>query len=204
MLVKVVYPERKGCFHWGSIDCESSLVSRDHRPYSRPLHFSVPALRDGKFQDAWNLLESCENAIESLDRHFIEEGSAFGIEHARIHTKQLQGLYPLTWAVSPAFLYKEVRCSICKTKLTLRSGCDHIGGEIYDGEMCGRVVTGWELLHVALVRNPVQKFSFIFPEGDDDRPFRPIKELATAIGSPWHRWSYYKEERRQFHPAFRD
>ena len=160
-------------------------------------------LRAGEYEEAWNLLERCENEIAFLDRHFTEEGNEFGVEHARVRTKQLQDLYPLTLAFSPALLLKEVRCSICDTKLTLRSRCDHVSSEIYDGEMCGRVVTSAELLHLALVTNPVQKFSFIFPEGGNDRPFRPIKELAIAIGSPWRRWSYYREERRQFHPDFK-
>lgn len=160
-------------------------------------------LRAGEYKEAWNLLEKCENEIGFLDRHFIEEGDEFGVEHAHVHTKRLQDLYPVSLAVSPAFLHKEVRCSACDAKQSLRGGCDHISGEIYDGEMCGMVVTSPELLYLAIVENPVQKSSFIFPEGDNDQPFRSIKELATAIGSPWRRWSYYKEERRQFHPAFK-
>ena len=160
-------------------------------------------LMAGEFQDAWNLLERCEIEIGFLDRHFTEAGNEFGVEHTRIHTKQLQDLYPLSFAISPALLHKEVQCSICNSKLTLRNGCEHIHGEIYDGEMCGRVVTDAELLHIALVTNPVQKFSYIFPQNNDDRPFRPIRELVIAIGSPWRRWSYYKEERRRFHPDFK-
>ena len=168
-------------------------------------HFVSAFLRlmAGEFQDAWNLLERCEIEIGFLDRHFTEAGNEFGVEHARIHTKQLQELYPLSVAVSPALLHKEVRCSICDSKLTLRNRCKHVHGEIYDGEMCGRVITETELLHIALVTNPVQKFSYIFPQDSDDRPFRPIKDLVIKIGSPWRRWGFYKEERRQFHPAFK-
>ena len=160
-------------------------------------------LQAGDFKKAWDDLESCENQIVFLDRHFPEKDDEFGVEHARVHTQRLQDLFPLTWAFSPAFLYKEVVCSICGAKQSLRSGCEHVGGEIYDGEMCGRVVTSSELLHVALVTNPARKISYIFPEDDNPEQLLPIKELATALGSPWRRWSYQKEERRLFHPAFR-
>lgn len=160
-------------------------------------------LRHGEFQVAWNLLERCERDIGFLDDHFTEDEGEFGVEHARAQTKKLQDMYPLTWAFSPAFLHKEIKCSICGTKLTLRSKCDHINGEIYEGEMCSRVVTSTELLHVALVKDPVQKYSFIFPKEDNLQPFSPLTNLAAAIGSPWRRWKYDKEERRQFHPAFK-
>ena len=160
-------------------------------------------LKAGEFQKGWNELDNCEQQIVGLDKHFTEDKDEFGVEHARVHTKQFQDLYPLHWGVSPGMLYKEIRCSTCDTKLALRSGCEHINGEIYDGKMCHAVVTSAEFLHLALVENPVQKFSFIFPEPGNDSGFQPIKELATRIGTPWRRWSYYKEERRQFHPRFK-
>ena len=156
-----------------------------------------------KFQEAWNRLDSCENEIYLLDNHFKEVDGEFGIEHARRHTKQLQELYPYKWGVSPAMVYKEVRCSICDAKLTLRTGCEHRAGEIYDGKYCARRITGMELLHIALVDNPVQKFSVIFPNGNDDQQFTIIKYLGDALSSPWDRWSYDKEERRQHHPLFK-
>ena len=161
-------------------------------------------INQGEFKEAWDLLERCEISIHALDRHFTERDGEFGIEHVRTHTRQLQELYPYKWGVSPGMVYTDIRCSVCDSKLTLRRQCDHEVGEIYDGEMCCRVIKEARILHVSLVDNPFQKYSVIFPDGDNDRRLFLVKSLADALTSPWDPWSYSKEERRRFHPRFKN
>ena len=54
------------------------------------------------FMTAWNQLERCEIELSFLDRHYSEEDNEFGIEHIRVHSRQLQELYPYTWGLSPS------------------------------------------------------------------------------------------------------
>ena len=151
-----------------------------------------------EYQEAWGLLEKCDKAIRSLDKHFTESEDEFGIEHIRTHAQQLQELYELTWGLSPGFLHKEVRCSVCNTVLALRSGCEHEIGGIYDGEMCHGIVSELEFLHVALVDSPAQKYSVIWPDIEGSTRFATVKYVSEKLISPWHRWSYHKEVRRKF------
>lgn len=161
------------------------------------------SMSSGEFKEAWDELERCEIELIFLDKHFREMEREFGVEHVRVHTRRFQDLYPFKWGISPAFLNKEIRCSICDAKLTLRVGCEHRVGEIYDGEMCSRVIKDIQILHFALVDNPVQKYSVIFSDGNNDDRFILIKYPVAALRSPWDGWNYRKEERRQYHPAFR-
>ena len=161
-------------------------------------------IQANEFMEAWERLVSCENEISFLDGHLTELADEFGIEHVRIHTKQFQQLFPLKWGVSPGILSKEIRCSICGTKRTLRSNCIHRSGEIYDGEMCGYVAEKWELLHIALTDNPVQKSTMIFPNGNDDPLLSSIKKVSEIVGTPWRSWVCVKEVRRQHHPVFKN
>lgn len=161
------------------------------------------AICEGEFKESWDTLEKCENAIRGLDWHFTEAENEFGIEYVRKHTKQFQELFPLKWGVSLGLLIKEARCSICDSKLTLRYECTHELGEIYDGEECLKVISDFELLHVALVDNPVQKVTMFFPDEDKNHIFDKIQEIAIFLGSPWRRWSSTREERRTHHPAFK-
>lgn len=161
-------------------------------------------LKASEFEEAWYQLERCEIEISFLDGHFTEQRSEFGIEHIRTHTRQFQELYPFTIGLSPAFLKEEVRCSICHTKISLRSGCGHRVREIYNGEMAARVITKVKMLHVSIVDTPFQKYSVIFPNGNDDPRLKPFKELAYRLESPWRSWRFEKEERRDYHPAYRD
>ena len=160
-------------------------------------------MKSRNYKEAWDQLERCEIEIKFLDRHFTDDNRNFGIEHCRVHTSQFQELYQVKWGVSPGFLCKEIRCSICDTRLTLRRGCNHSIGEIYDGEHCAKNIVDFDILHVALVENPAQRFSVIFPEGDEGRRFSLVNYVCRGLRSPWHSWSYEKEERREHHPSFR-
>ena len=160
------------------------------------------SLCEGTYKEAWEQLVQCENTIGGLDRHFTEEGNQFGIEHIRKHTTQLQELFPLSMGISPGLLIKEARCSICDSRLTLRNGCAHELGEIYDGEECIKVVTKWELLHVALVGNPVQKSTMIFPDEDKNHIFVRIQELAHRLETPWRRWHLTKGRKKKSSSGF--
>ena len=157
-------------------------------------------IRSESYRKAWDLLERCEKAITSLDRHFVESQGEFGIEHVRVHTLQLQQLYNLKWGFSPGLLYEEVCCSVCQTKRMLRETCGHEVGEIYDGRMCHNVVQKAKILHVSLVDNPAQRYSVIWP--DDETQFIVLRHLADELLSPWDAWAYHKEIRRCRHPAF--
>ena len=161
------------------------------------------SIRDGKYKEGWDGLERCENHLKSLDRHLTEEDGEFGLEHVRKHVEQFQELFPVKWGFSPGILYKEVRCSICDARIGLREGCEHRNGEIYSGEMCARVVKAAQILHVALVDNPAQKFSVIFPDEEKNDTLEKIQELSIQLETPWLGWSLTREDRRTHHPAFR-
>ena len=161
-------------------------------------------IKAGEFRRAWDLLEQCENAITSLDRHFVENQSEFGIEHVRVHTRQWQELYHLKLGFSPGFLFEEVCCSVCQSKRTLRSDCGHEKGEIYDGEICADVVTKAQILHISIVDSPARKSSVIWPEDETLPQFIMLKQLADELWSPWDAWRYHKEIRRRHHPAFKN
>ena len=162
------------------------------------------SMRVGEFKEAWDELVHCENKISLLDGHFSEENGEFGIEHVRIHASQFQEFYPYTMGFSPGLVIEEMHCSICRSKISLRGKCGHTNGEIYDGELCTRVVTKGKLLHVSIVDRPAQKYSVIFPYGNDDPRLDVVKLIGESLMSPWHSWSFTKEDRREYHPAFRD
>ena len=160
-------------------------------------------MRLSEFKEAWDQLERCETEMSFLNKHFEDRSDEFGMEFVRKHTKQFQELYPYSWGVSPAYIKEEVRCSICESNIVLRGGCSHKVGDIYDGEMASRRIVKAKLLHISLVDNPVQKYSVIFPNGNDYARLKPINELASRLGSPWRSWEFQKEERRGHNPAFR-
>ena len=155
------------------------------------------------FKVAWDSLDEAEGRLTSVERHFTDDGDAFGLRHMRVHVPQFQSLFPYRWGISPAFLYKRLACSICSQRITLRSNCGHFSGEIYDGEMCGAVAEDVKLLHLSLVESPAQRYSVM--DLDPDMPgFEPVRYVFNALRSPWDAWTVRREERRAHHPLFRN
>ena len=159
--------------------------------------------RDGEFKAAWDSLHRSASELSCVEQHYADDEDDFGLRHLRVHIPQFQSLFPYRWGLSPAFLRKRMECSICGQRITLRSDCGHVNGEIYDGKMCIRVITEAEFLHVALVDTPTQPYSVI--ELDTTRPdFLPVRYLLRALRSPWHAWAVSREERRAHHPLFQN
>lgn len=143
---------------------------------------------NGEFYKGWCLLERCEILIGLLDCHFHENNHEFGIEHIRTHTKNFQSLFPYKSFTSPEFISQHC-CSVCKELITPRNQCEHEVGKIYDGEMCCKEVKNAELLGLAIVDNPVQKYSVINHESYN---YEHIKYLVERLPSPWIMWTYTK------------
>ncbi len=161
------------------------------------------SVRGEAFKAAWDSLGEAEGGLSSLERHFTGDGDDFGLRHMLVHIPQFQSLFPYRWGLSPAFLYKRLACSVCGQRITLRSNCGHISGEIYDGQMCGAVVEDMEILHVSLVEAPAQRYSVM--DLDPDEPgFELVRFAFNALRSPWDAWTVRREERRAHHPLFRD
>ncbi len=152
-------------------------------------------MKAGLFESAWVKLEQCDIVLHQLRPHFAEINDRFGIRHMTVHLRQFQELYPYTFGISPAFVFREVECSICSARLYLRPTCEHVSGEIYDGEMCGPIITNAELIEISLVENPSQKYSVIFPFGDEDPRLAHLKHVCEILGSPWTAWTYERETR---------
>lgn len=155
-------------------------------------------LTSDDFKESWELLDRCQNEIHFLDKHFEERANEFGIEHVRKHAKQIQDLFPYERGWSPAIVRKIIRCSTCGSRLTLRNKCNHITGEIYNGEMCCNLIEQAKILHVSLVDKPRHKYAVVFPEGNDDPRLSHLREIASRLDTPWRCWDYTEEASRTY------
>lgn len=143
-------------------------------------------LNNKDYYNAWCTLERCEINIGFLDKHFHDRNNEFGIEHIRSYVNKLQSLFPYRTFLSPSFTAKK-HCSVCNTVITPRHNCEHESGEIYDGELCTRIIHPEHLLEVSIVQNPVQKYSVVNPE---NHSYELLEYLTKKPLSPWESWDY--------------
>lgn len=161
------------------------------------------------FFEAWCLLERIEIASMNVHRHFnFQKDDKYKIDFITDRTKEFQSLYPYKYFISPAFIIKEQRCSICHKSLSIHSFCEHKKGEIYDGEFCVREITDAEFLEMSIVTNPVQKYSVLFMAKDgekkpeDNYDYAILKHLLSELDNPFEFWTAKKTYIRRPHSQY--
>lgn len=156
------------------------------------------------FYKAWCSFERVEHAVLTLERHFpTPHFDPFKIRYIWKHTKKFQSIFPYKLFISPEFVKQKIFCSICGKRVSLRSHCGHRIGQIYNGELCSRILKEFQLAGMALVTNPVQKYSVAFAGQDDPDRYPLLQYLIEALSSPFHEWNVTEETQRHPHSHFK-
>jgi len=168
--------------------------------------FSYDDLKNYRFYDAWVKFEQIEIKLSNLKRHFKEKINNFYIKQIEEYTKKFQSLYPYKFFLSTGMVVKEKICSICGKRVNLRNHCGHEVGEIYNGEMCCRIINHIETItDVSLVESPVHKYAVAFfgTKGNlDSYNYAALKYLIKHLESPFEKWNYELTTKRHPHEFF--
>lgn len=165
-------------------------------------------MKSGEFYKAWCTLEQIEIALNSLIPHINNISDQFYMAFIEKHTAQLQSLFPYKLFLSPEFIELEKKCNICNKTIAIRNPCSHRVGEIYNGELCVRIVTNLELLGIGMVFKPTQKFAVPFildsetNEPEDHYDYSIVNALIKRLYSPFHAWYVNWTMRRHPHSKF--
>lgn len=158
-------------------------------------------LKDKSYYEGWCQLERIEITISGLKKHFNYNNKEFFLWHIEKSVTNLQVIFPYRLFGSMEVLKKKTKCSICKQEISIRNPCGHIIGEIYNGEMCHRIVTEADLMGISLVENPGNKFSVMFLKDEktdeqvDHYNYQSIDYLFAHIHSPFEIWDLEVSER---------
>jgi hypothetical protein len=166
-------------------------------------------LKKADYYGAWCTLEQAELAIGFLRPHFQSEWATYKLDRIEEYVRKWQGLFPYKIFFSPEIVEIEKTCSICNKPVSLRNHCGHEVGEIYNGEMCCRIISKVEFLGTATVSSPVQKYSVPFivdPKTGQQRDhynYTLVKYAAQRIEDPFLGWSCTWTKRRHPHSRYR-
>lgn len=110
------------------------------------------ALKDDDPDSAWDHLVDAQNHATSAMKSHAVAGDLD--EYIRRLDSLEKSLFPQPIFLSPGYIVKESKCSICGT---LYGECDHIKGHPYMGQLCSRIVTEAILREASVVCNPASK-----------------------------------------------
>lgn len=150
-------------------------------------------LKSKKYNAGWNLLGRVEIEIGFLKKHIHLVDKNYRINFIEANIIKLQALFPYHIFASSEFISKEEVCGICRMNVSVRNPCGHLPGELYMGIMCNREVTISEMLGLALVENPVNKYSVMFNESKDpiirdNEQFGNLNYILNFLKGPYEPW----------------
>lgn len=165
-------------------------------------------LKSAEYYNAWCELERLELTLQFLAPHLDGPGAEFEIDFIDAYRRKWQKLFPYKIFMSPEIIQHEKICSVCRQVVSIRKSCGHRVGEIYQGEMCVRIVSKPEYIGLAMVTDPVQKYSVPFmidPEtgaSNDRYDYRLVEYPIRRLESPYHEWECVFTRRRHPHARF--
>jgi hypothetical protein len=138
-------------------------------------------LKAGEFYDAWCELEKTELALANLERHDTASWHEFRLDFIQEHTARWQSLFPYKMFYSPELLHKEKVCSICQQVVVPHAFCGHRAGEIYNGELCYRIITKLDVLGISMVQPSPKVLRPLLERQRDWQDARPVQLRAGGI-----------------------
>ncbi|MEP6786127.1 MAG: hypothetical protein ABI898_10350 [Sphingomonadales bacterium] len=147
-------------------------------------------MRGNDYRAAWPLLEQVEKMVQALQTNSIL-GDDFAIAELGTMISRWQSLYPYTVFASPEMIIRRQECTICGEVVSPLSPCGHLPGKVYSGEICSRKITDCEVISIALVRDPVQKYSVLIPK-EDPHDYMQVRFAVERVSGPFTPWMIQK------------
>ncbi|WP_068615364.1 YecA family protein [Paenibacillus tuaregi] len=156
-------------------------------------------LQEKKHFDAWLAFDRTDIELSFLRKHLDFQDNNFHLPFYDKMIFQYQKLFPYQYFMSREMIVKRASCSICGATVSLRRPCGHRIGEIYNGEQCGRIIQDAEFLAIAIVTNPFDKYTVLFPQGMEYN-YSMLDTLLTQISGPYDDWNldFLKERKKEF------
>ena len=163
---------------------------------------SFENIKKSEYYKGWCNLEKAELRIHFVSSHYEITSNEFNINFIDDQIKKYQSIFPYKVFFSTELLEKKIQCSICDAIITPRKRCEHIQGEIYNGEMCCRRITDGEFLGLAVVENSVAFRTSEKGEQEDHYDYSLLKYLIPRLKSPFEFWNVELSKRRHPHSNF--
>lgn len=151
-------------------------------------------IKNENYYEAWCDLEQAEIGLLAFHNNKFLDPSNHRMSELDAQIREWQKVFPYKIFASPEIIYRKSECSICRTVVSPWSKCNHKKGHVYFGEECSHIVTESEFLGMALVKNPVQKYSVPMSRDDkgetiDHYDYSIVKFIAERVMSPFHWWT---------------
>lgn len=90
-------------------------------------------LKSGKYEEAWRVMDRIDISMGNLRINFGEGMNHYNLTFINQIIKYYEKVFPDFVYTSREGIIKSEKCSICGEKVSLRGGCSHVPGKLYNG-----------------------------------------------------------------------
>ncbi len=138
---------------------------------------------------AWNTFNQIDIKISFLVKHFDITSNDFQIQLISDQVHKFQELFPYVHFFSREAIVKKRICSICKQERSIWENCQHVVGDIYNGELCGSEVMDLEVIGFVIVENPFDKYAVLMPAKEEmEYNYKGLEMLMSELNDPFEKW----------------
>ena len=145
---------------------------------------------DKKFPRSWNLLQETITTLRVVKK-FSGQHEGFYLGLIEKQVTAIEKLYPYKFFMSIEAITEGAECSICGKEIDSLE-CEHIAGELYNGQMACRIIKEIKKVpSVSIVTSPADKGCIIQPMDNGSLSFRMVEFLAdTVISRQMNPWEF--------------
>ena len=147
-------------------------------------------LKSREYYKGWNELSQVEVIISNIKYNISNCNDYIAFVFLEQNTTKFQKIFPYKAFTSIVLINTKEECSICGKSMNPFSGCEHIRGKVYAGEVCYSIVTDGDWLGLDFVEKPAMKSAVVFDDIDNPEKYKLLEYIIPKLPNEYTTWDY--------------
>ena len=153
-------------------------------------HKAFLLLKNREYYKGWNELAQVEVIIHNIKLNIQDYSDYMALVFLDQYTKKFQEIFPYKAFTSNVLVNTKEKCSICGKSMNPFSGCGHIRGRVYSGELCYSIVTNGDFVGLDFVEKPANKCAVAFAGIDVPENYKLLEYIMPKLSNEYIIWDY--------------
>jgi len=159
-------------------------------------------LKKREYYNAWNELAQIEGIINCIKKNIPDYSKYVACSFLENKIVKLQNIYPYKLFTSVVLTDTKEECSICGSTMNPFTGCEHIRGKVYQGELCYSIINDGKWVGDDFVEKPADKSAVAFIGIDDPEKYKLLEYLIPKLPNEYTKWDYKKLTKYESHSNY--
>jgi hypothetical protein len=145
-------------------------------------------LKKREYYKGWNELAQVEVIIHNIKYNIPDYSDYMAIKYLDQYTSKFQKIFPYKIFTSIVLVNPKEECSICGRSMEPFSGCEHIRGKVYAGELCNSIISDGDFIGMDFVEKPAMRCAVVFDDLDNPEKYKALEYLIPLLPNEYINW----------------